>query len=324
MTERISHIKRASWIAIGGNAFLAVLKIVVGFIAGSLSVVADGIDSTGDVLISIITLSIAYLLIRPPSLKFPYGYAKAEANATVVVSFLIFFAGAQLAISSVKRLISGTTIEIPDTLAFFAIGISIVLKLALSGYLGRIGKKINSSMLRANAKNMKSDVIISLSVLAGLALTYLFKIPAIDSIVALLVSIWVIWVAVRIFIETNMELMDGNIEKNIYEKVFEIIEAIPEARNPHRMRIRRAGNKLMINIDIELDGEMSLSEAHKISHRIEKKIKDELDYEVFDVIIHIEPYGDNTHEEDIGISKEELKEKENAILESKKKGRLLS
>ena len=171
---------------------------------------------------------------------------------------------------------------------------------------------------------MKSDVIISFSVLAGLVLTYLFKIPAIDSIVALLVSIWVIWVAVRIFIETNMELMDGNIEKNIYEKVFEIIEEIPEARNPHRMRIRRAGSKLMINIDIEMDGEMKLSEAHEISHRIEKKIKDELDYEVFDVIIHIEPYGDDIHEEEIGISKEELKDKEKTEQESKKKNRLFS
>ena len=324
MADRISQIKRASWIAIGGNAFLAVLKIAVGIFAGSLSVVADGIDSTGDVLISIITLCIAYLLTKPPNLKFPYGYAKAEANATIVVSFLIFFAGAQLAISSVKRLISGGATEIPETVAIVAIVVSIGLKYILSWYLGRIGKKIDSSMLRANAKNMKSDVIISFSVLAGLVLTYIFKIPAIDSIVALLVSIWVIWVAVRIFIETNMELMDGNIGKNIYEKVFEIVEAIPEARNPHRMRIRRAGNKLMINIDIELDGEMKLSKAHEISHRIEKKIKDELDYEVFDVIIHIEPYGDDIHEEDIGISKEELNDDGSAIQEPKKKSGLFS
>lgn len=306
MTDRIDQIKRASWIAIAGNAFLAILKITAGFVSGSLSVVADGIDSTGDVLISVITLCIAYLLSKPPNLRFPYGYAKAEANATIVVSFIIFFAGAQLAISSVKRVIAGPSVEIPGTIAIIAIVTSIALKFFLGWYLGRIGRKINSSMLRANAKNMKSDVIISFSVLFGLILTYLFKIPAIDSIVALLVSIWVIWVAVKIFIETNMELMDGNIEKAIYEKVFEIVEGIPETRNPHRVRIRRAGNKLMINIDIELDGEMSLSNAHEISHRIEKEIKEKLDYEVFDVIIHIEPFGDDIHEEDIGISKDVL------------------
>ena len=310
MPDRIRQIKRASWVAIGGNAFLAVLKISVGIYAGSLSVVADGFDSGGDVLISIITLGIAYLLAKPPNLKFPYGYAKAEANATVGVSFIIFFAGAQLAISSIKRIMAGSVVEIPDTAAIIAIITSIALKLLLGWYQSRIGRKINSSMLVANAKNMQSDVLISFSVLVGLILTFIFKIPVIDSIVALLVSLWVIWISIRIFIEANLELMDGNIEKDIYEQVFQIIEGIHEARNPHRMRIRRAGNKLMINIDIELDGEMSLLKAHEISHIIEKKIKEELKYEVFDVIIHVEPIGDDTQEEKLGISKDVLEKKQ--------------
>lgn len=319
MTDRTRLIKRASWIAIGGNAALAILKIAAGFISGSLSVVADGTDSAGDVLISFVTLFIAYLLVKPPNLRFPYGYAKAEANATVVVSFVIFFAGAQLAISSLKRIITGSVVELPGTLAIIAVVVSIVVKFILSWYQSYIGRKINSRMLIANAKNMQSDVIISFSVLLGLLFAHLLKIPSLDSIVALLVSLWVIWVAIRIFIETNMELMDGNIERNIYEQVFEIIERIPEASNPHRMRIRRAGNKLMINIDIELDGEMSLAKAHKISHKIEKKIKEELDYEVFDVIIHIEPFGDNTHEETIGISRDVL-DASNMNARSKEKG----
>ncbi len=305
--ERVSVIKYASWVAIGGNAFLAALKIAAGIVSGSLSVIADGIDSTGDVLISVVTLCIAYLLAKPPSLKFPYGYAKAEANATIVVSFIIFFAGAQLAISSIKRILAGSTVDMPGNIAIVAIIISIIIKIFLGWYLGRIGRKINSSMLQANARNMMSDVIISVSVFLGLTFTYLFKISLLDSIVALLVSFWVIWVAIRIFIETNMELMDGNIERKVYEQVFEIIEDIPEAHNPHRMRIRRAGNKLMINIDIELEGEMSLLKAHEISHKIEKKIRNELDYEIFDVVIHIEPYGDVIKEEEIGISKEVLK-----------------
>jgi cation diffusion facilitator family transporter len=306
MTDRTRLIKRVSWIAIGGNAALAILKITAGFISGSLSVVADGTDSAGDVMISVVTLFIAYLLVKPPNLRFPYGYAKAEANATVVVSFVIFFAGAQLAISSLKRIIAGSIVELPGSLAIIAVVVSIVVKFILSWYQSYIGRKINSRMLIANAKNMQSDVIISFSVLLGLLFTHFLKIPSIDSIVALLVSLWVIWVAIRIFIETNMELMDGNIERNIYEQVFEIIERIPEASNPHRMRIRRAGSKLMINIDIELDGEMSLAKAHEISHKIEKKIKEGLDYEVFDVIIHIEPFGDDIHEETIGISRDVL------------------
>jgi cation diffusion facilitator family transporter len=310
MTDRTKKIKNASWIAIGGNAVLAVFKIVAGFLSGSLSVVADGIDSSGDVLISVITLFIAYLLTKPPNLRFPYGYGKAEANATIVLSFIIFFAGSQLAITSIKRLISGAAGEVPGKLAIVAVVTSIFLKLFLAWYQKRIGKKVQSNMLIANSKNMQGDVIISSSVLVGLLFIYVLNLPILDAITALLVSLWVIWIAVKIFIETNMELMDGNIERTVYEQVFTIVESVPEVRNPHRMRIRRAGSKLMINIDIELEGKMSLKQAHEISHIIEKKIKGELKYDVFDVIIHIEPYGDRTQEEDIGVSKDVLKSKE--------------
>jgi cation diffusion facilitator family transporter len=306
MIERVKLIKIASWVGIGGNAFLALFKIIAGSVTGSLSVVADGIDSSGDVLISVITLYIAFLLSKPPNIKFPYGYGKAEPNAAKALSFIIFFAGAQLAISSTKKLIYGTSGSIPGKLAVIAVVISIMGKLLLAWYQLYIGKKTNSSMLKANAKNMQGDVIISSSVLLGLVFIYIFKMPILDTITALLVSGWIIWIAIKIFIETNLELMDGNVEKTIYKKAFDIVESVKGVKNPHRMRIRRIGHKLMINIDIELDGEMSIHDAHELSHFVEKEIKSGLDQEVLDVIIHIEPYGDKTEEQRLGISKELL------------------
>jgi cation diffusion facilitator family transporter len=304
MADRIKSIKAASWVGIGGNAFLALFKIVAGYLSGSLSVIADGVDSSGDVLISVMTLYIAYLLSKPPNLKFPYGYGKAEPNATKALSFIIFFAGAQLAISSIKKLVSGTVSEMPGQLAIIAVVVSIVAKLLLAWYQLYIGKKTKSSMLIANAKNMQGDVVISSSVLVGLIFTNIFEMPVIDKITALFVSGWVMWIAIRIFIETNLELMDGNVEKLIYKKVFELAETVPGVKNPHRMRIRRIGHRLMVNIDIELKGDMTLRQAHQISHKVVKKIKTGLEQEVFDVVIHIEPYGDITAEQQLGISKE--------------------
>jgi cation diffusion facilitator family transporter len=306
MADRTHKIKIASWVAIGGNGVLALFKIGAGFYAGSLSVVADGVDSSGDVLISFMTLFIAYLLTKPPSLRFPYGYGKAEPNATIALSFVIFFAGAQMAISSIRRLVEGSSAETPGKLAIIAIVVSIIGKLFLAWYQRFVGKSTKSSMLIANAKNMQGDVAISASVLVGLIFTDIFKWPVLDTVVALFVSIWVIWVAVRIFIETNLELMDGNIERKIYKKVFEIVESVPEVKNPHRMRIRKAGHQLMINIDIELDGEMSLSHAHEISHIVEKQIRKGIEQDVLDVIIHVEPFGDIIHEEKLGITKDVL------------------
>jgi cation diffusion facilitator family transporter len=306
MPDRIKRIKAASWVGIVGNGFLALFKIYAGSASGSLSVIADGIDSSGDVFISIMTLYIAFLLSKPPNLRFPYGYGKAEPNATKALSFIIFFAGAQLAISSIRKLLSGHISQVPGKLAILAIVISIIGKLILAWYQLYIAKKTKSSMLHANAKNMQGDVIISSSVLLGLVFTFVFKLPILDTITALLVSGWIIWVAIRIFIETNLELMDGNVEKNVYKKVFEIVESVNGVKNPHRMRIRHVGHKLMVNIDIELDGDMTLHDAHEISHVVEKEIKTGLDEEVLDVIIHVEPYGDETEEQRLGISKEVL------------------
>lgn len=304
---RARAIKRASWFAIVGNLVLALLKLITGFVANSLAVLADGIDSTGDVLSSLLTLYIAILLVKPPNLKFPYGYGKAEPNATKALSFIIFFAGAQLAISSAKRLISGESGELPGKLAIVIMLISVIGKLLLALQQFRAGKRLKSSMLLANGKNMQGDVLISLSVLVGLICTHALNMPMLDVIAALAVSIWVMWVAIKIFIETNLELMDGNVGKDIYEKVFQAAESIPGVRNPHRMRIRRIGHTLMISIDIELDGNLSLHHAHDISHQVERQIKKEVD-DVFDVVIHIEPYGDDIAEKAMGISQDSLKD----------------
>jgi cation diffusion facilitator family transporter len=303
--NRIKAIKIASWIAIGGNAFLALLKIFTGIFADSLSVIADGIDSGGDVLISSITLYIANLISLPPSLKFPYGYAKAETNATSALSFIIFFAGAQLAITSIKRLISGEIHEMPGKIAILILCISILGKFLLAWQQYSAGKKINSNMLIANSKNMQGDVLISSSVLVGLILTHIFKLPILDPIAALLVSIWVIWVAIRIFLETNVDLMDGNVGRDVYEQVFHITESVKGVINPHRMRIRKIGPQKMINIDIEVDGKIPLIEAHRIAHEVETRIKTNID-NVFDVAIHMEPYGEHIEEKEVGISKKEL------------------
>jgi cation diffusion facilitator family transporter len=307
---RVKAIKTASWVGIIVNSILALLKITTGFWADSMSVLADGIDSSADVFSSSITLYIASLLSKPPSIKFPYGYAKAETNATNALAFIIFIAGFQLAIASIKKLISGEITNLPATFAIYILVISIVGKLILALYQKKMGDKTNSSMLLATAKNMQSDVLISFSVLAGLVLSHLFHLPILDPIAALLVATWIIWVAVRIFIQTNMELMDSNVDQEIYEEVFKLVESIEGVKNPHRLRIRKIGPKKNINVDIELDSNLRLVEAHRIAHSVEDEIKNKI-ANVFDVSIHIEPEGDHIDEKNLGISKEGLKKKKN-------------
>ncbi|MBN2348342.1 MAG: cation transporter [Bacteroidales bacterium] len=305
MDIRIKEIKTASWIGIFGNGFLAVLKIAAGILSGSLAVVGDGIDSSTDILTSIITLITAKIISKPPNTKFPYGYGKADAIATKAVSFIVFFAGIQLLITSVKKLIEGGSSEMPAKLAIIVTMISIFIKFALALVQFRVGKKTSSSMLIANGKNMQNDVLISVSVLVGLIFTFVFHLPVFDTITALLVSIWILKVAFQIFMESNVELMDGTADRSIYKEVFNAIDSVPGAKNPHRMRVRKIGNQLMIATDIEVDGGLTLLEAHKIAHEVEDSIKEKIE-DVFDVAIHIEPIGNEIKEKDLGLSRETL------------------
>jgi cation diffusion facilitator family transporter len=305
MAEREQEIKNASWVGIFGNAFLSGIKIAAGFISGSLAVVADGVDSSSDIITSVITLITARILIKPPNKKYPYGYDKADTIATKLLSFIIFFAGAQLFIATIRKLIAGGNTEVPSKLAIYITVISILGKLFLAWHQSRAGKKTGSAMLIANGKNMQNDILISGSVLLGLVFIIVFKMPLLDTIFALMVSLWVLWVAFKIFRETSFELMDGTKDCTIYERIFDAIEAVEGAHNPHRVRARNIGHKVMIAIDLEVDGELTLREAHEIAHKVEESIKSKI-ANVFDVVIHIEPLGDQKEEKALGITRSSL------------------
>jgi len=305
MENREKLIVRASWVSIVGNALLSVLKIVVGFWAGSLAVVADGIDSAGDIIASVITLITAHVVTRPPDLKFVYGYERADTIASKILSFIVFFAGAQLAISTIHRLTEGISLEIPSMMAIYVTIFSISGKAFLAWYQYRIGKKTGSLMLQANSRNMLGDVIISLAVLTGLFFTFLLKMPVLDTVTALLVSIWIMYVAFKIFRESSIELMDAVEDESIYDRIFSAISRVEGASNPHRARVRKIGHQYMVAIDVEVDGDISVNKAHQVAHQVEEQIRAELS-DVYDVLVHTEPIGDDGTEEKFGISQENL------------------
>lgn len=305
MENREQKIKKASWLSIIGNAFLSLVKVVIGLLTGSLAVVADGIDSFEDIITSLITLITANVISKPANIKYPYGYGKAETIATRILSIIIFFAGIELAIIAIRKMISGSTFEILLIPAISVTVISIIGKLLLSVYQFKIGKRLNCQMLIANAKNMQNDMLISFSVLTGLVSTHIFNTPLLDSIAALVVSVWILRVAIQIFLQTNLELMDGTKDYKIYDQIFKAIDSVDGVQNPHRVTVRNIGYKLKIGVDIEVNGDLTLKRAHEISHEVEQSIKSNID-NLFDVSIHVEPIGDKTKEKKYGISRQSL------------------
>ena len=306
MQTKTQAIKKASWISIWGNAFLSALKIVVGFISGSMAVLADGIDSASDIVTSIITLFTAKIIAKPPDIRFPYGYERADTIASKVLSFVIFFAGAQLAISTLMNLIENEVREMPSMNAIYVTIISIFGKFALAYYQFRVGKKANSSMLVANAKNMQNDVIISLSVLLGLIFTFIFKMPILDIITAFAVSGWIMHVAFKIFMKSNIELMDGIEDTSVYKIIIEAVEEVEGAFNPHHIRIRQRNNMYIIALDVEVDENLNVKVSHEIAHKVDKSIRSKVE-NVYDILVHVEPKGTHDPTEVYGVSSKDLK-----------------
>ena len=300
--EKKKLLIKTSWISTIGNAILSVSKIIVGLWSGSLAVLGDGIDSATDVVISVVMIFTARIMNRPPSQKYVYGYEKAEGIATKILSLVIFYAGVQMFISSVEKTFSSAPRELPATIAIYVTVFSILGKLSLAFYQYRQGRKINSSMLMANAKNMRNDVIISVSVLLGLVFTFILKLPILDAIAGLVVSLFIIRSSVGIFMDSNVELMDGVKDVSVYRKIFDAVEKVPGATNPHRVRSRLIGNLYMIDLDVEADGSSTLNEAHSIADAVEQSIKDSIE-NVYDIVVHIEPSGKHHPTEKFGMNK---------------------
>jgi cation diffusion facilitator family transporter len=306
MTDRIRLIQRASALSIAGNALLAAGKIAAGFFSGSLAVVGDGIDSSTDVVVSLITLVAARVAGKPGDREHPYGHGRAETIATVILAFIVCYAGVQLVLSSIADLLSASRPEMPGSIALIASAVSIAGKLALAWTQFAAGKKANSAMLIANGKNMRNDVVISASVLAGLAATFAFGLPILDRALALLVGAWVVKGAIGIFIETNAELMDGvGGDARLYARVFKAIASVDGAGNPHRTRVRKLAASYVVDTDIEVDPELSVRAAHDIAMRVEGAIKREIE-DVYDVLVHVEPRGNVERDERFGLRHDDV------------------
>ena len=290
------QILRASYVSVIGNGVLSAAKIIAGALSGSFAVISDGIDSASDVAMSVVMIVTAKIMGRKPNRKYVYGYAKAELIATKILSMLIFFAGAEMFVSAIRNLFSEQERIMPGKIAIYVTVASILCKLLLSLYQTATGRKTGSSMLIANGINMRNDVVISLSVLVGLFFSFVLELPILDSVTALLVSCFIVWSAVRIFMDSNTELMDGVKDVTVYQKIFDAIEKVEGIKNTHRVRSRSIGNKYMITLDVEADGNMTLNQAHALTIEVEQRIRESIP-EVYDIVVHIEPFG--THPEEV-------------------------
>lgn len=303
--DKINIIRLAAVTALAGNAVLAFLKITAGLFSKSSALIGDGIDSLADVLIGAVALVIVRVISNPADANHPWGHGRAETVATAFLSFTLFFVGVQLIINSASNLFSGEQHAVPSFAAVVATLISIAGKTLLAWRQYVLGKRADSAMIKANAKNMAGDVLISFGVLTGLVISTFTGSARADGIIAILIGLWIIRTAVGIFLETNLELMDGSSSTEPYRVIVDAVNSVKGAANPHRARMRRIAGFWDIDCDIEVDPKCTVLEAHSIASRVEDEIKRRLE-NVYDIMIHVEPRGDDSAET-FGLSEDAMR-----------------
>jgi cation diffusion facilitator family transporter len=277
----------AAKISLGAVIGLIAFKVVVGVIMGSISVLAQAADSFLDLFAITVTFLAIVVATRPADEEHPFGHGKVENIAAVVQAVLIFIAGGLIVYSAIRRIITGTALEMTEA-GIGVMLVSIVVSVFLSRYLLRVSRATDSVALEANARNIAADVYSAAGVLVGLVVIRFTGWAVLDPIIALLVSLVIFKSAYDVLRKSFGGLLDVRLpetEENVIREA--IIEHVGELVDYHKLRTRKAGSQRYVDLHLVMPRNVSLEDAHRMCDHLEQDIKNKL--KQASVTIHVEP-----------------------------------
>ena len=292
--QRFKKAEFAAWVGIVGNLILAALKAVVGYISGSKALIADAAHSASDVAGSFAVLIGLKAAKKPPDEDHPYGHGKAEPIAAIIVSILLILVGIEIGIRSAQTMYDGVETA-PHWYAIVMVLVSILIKEVLFQYKYRLGKKLNSQALLANAWEHRSDAYSSLAALVGiggallggyLGQSWLYYL---DPLAGIIVSLFVIHMGYRLVMEAIHNTMDHVLHEEDTVEMRRTIERVPGVIAIDDLRAREHGHYVIVDVKIAVNPKITVSDGHDIG----KEVKHRLIHEharVSDVFVHINPY----------------------------------
>jgi len=278
----------ATKLLIGVVVGLIVFKVIIGWLTGSISIVAQAADSLLDLFAGIITFSAIRIAAKPADAEHQYGHGKAEDIAGVGQAILIFIAGGLIIYSAIDRIITKHYIVDQPEAGIVVMAVSVVVSIFLSRHLLKVARRTGSIALEANARNIAADVYSTSAVLAGLAILRFTQLNIIDPILAIAVAVYILKVAV----DTIRKPVSGLLDETLPPSQQAAIEGClrkhsREVSGYHALRTRRAGSQSYIDLHLVIASDVSLEQAHRICDQIEVEIQSVL-HEA-SVIIHAEP-----------------------------------
>jgi cation diffusion facilitator family transporter len=281
--------RRAAAAGMVVSGALAIAKLTIGWLAGSTSVVADGFESAADVLASGLLLLGLWVADRPPDDDHPYGHGRFETLTALGLGLVLAVSGATIAATSLHRI--GETHAPPAAFAVWPLIASVLLKSALSVAKMRVGKRVGSAALIADAWNDAVDILSGLTALAAVGLTlwnpqrYL----AADHWGGFAVGLIVVFLGIQVIRETALHLMDTMPDSGRVEAIRRVARGVAGARDVEKCFARKTGLRWHVDLHLEVDPALTVRESHDIATQVRFRIKEQLEW-VADVLVHVEPW----------------------------------
>ena len=272
-------------VGIASNAMLFLLKILIGFYLNSIAVLADGFNNLSDVASSIVTIFGFEMSGKPADKEHPFGHGRFEYIAAMVVSFMVLLVGFEFVKSSFKRIINPEVIAF-DLLTIILLSVSILVKIWLSLFNKRIGKEIKSKVMDATSFDSLSDVIATSLVVVSLLIGKYTSMP-IDGYIGFLVSLFIIYNAIRLIRETLNPLLGEAPDEELVNAIISKILSYDKIVGVHDLIVHNYGpGKIVASIYAEIPCSMTINEAHDTINLVEKEISKELNIHL---VIHMDP-----------------------------------
>ena len=275
------------------NLLLTALKFIAGILGASAAMIADSVHSLSDLLTDFVVLIFVHISSRPADSEHPYGHGKYETLATTIVALALLAAGGVLAAEGIEKIVGaihGEQLVMPGRVALWAALISIAAKEILYQCTARVGRRVKSSALEANAWHHRTDALSSVATAIGIGGALLFggQWAILDPIAAVLVSVFIMVAAARMLHEAIQDLLEKRLPEEVENEIRELVATDSAMTEMHKLRTRKVGNVYSIEMHLRMKGDLSLYEAHQHSMELEKRLRERFGADTM-VTIHLEP-----------------------------------
>lgn len=282
---RFVEIKRIVWLMFFLNLIVALSKIILGLITNSASITADGFHSAGDAMDNIIGIIGVNLASKPKDRDHAYGHEKYESLASFVVGIILLILAINVIRDSIGRFINPKVPEI-SILSFLIMAATISINIFVSIYEFNKGKKLKSEFLIADSLHTRSDIFVSISVIATIFFVQLGY-SILDTIVSLIIAVIIAFTGIRVLRSSSEVLTDKEVLSST--DLRSVVMKVPGIVDCHAIRTRGTLSDIKIDLHITVDKEMSVNDAHEVADRAENAIREKFG-NVSEVIVHVEPY----------------------------------